>query len=99
MMCVLLLLVVVFVYDLVKYTKFGEKYLQCSGKSRRCINNIYTKPVNPVLDLCDYHTLVRNILFPIKVNLENERKLYIACMNPTNVVLVIIFGIIIGKGA
>jgi hypothetical protein len=39
--------------------------------------------------------LTDNILFPIKVNRENEGDLYGACSSPTNVVL----GIIIGKGA
>ena len=40
-----------------------------------------------------------NIIFPIKVNLENESNLYSACSNPTNVVLVTVSGIIRGNGA
>ena len=40
-----------------------------------------------------------DILFPIKVNHKNEGNLYSACSNPTNVVLVIVLGIIKGKVA
>ena len=36
--------------------------------------------------------------FLIKVNLENEGNHYSACSNLTNVVLVIVLGMIIGKG-
>ena len=40
----------------------------------------------------------RHIIFPTKVNLENDGDAYSACSNPTSVVLVIVLGIIIGKG-
>ena len=42
---------------------------------------------------------ISDILFSTKVNLENVGNLYNACSNPNYVVLVIILGIIIGKGA
>ena len=41
----------------------------------------------------------KHIFSPTKVNLENEDNLYGACSNPTNVALVIVLGIIIGKYA
>jgi hypothetical protein len=39
------------------------------------------------------------ILCPTKVNLENESDLYSACSNPSDVVLLIVLGMIIGQGA
>ena len=44
-------------------------------------------------------TFLTHILFPIRMNLENDGDLYSACSNPTSVVLVIRLGIIIGKRA
>ena len=49
-----------------------------------------------------YRNRIQNlfyILFPTKINLENEGNLYSASSNPTNVVLVIVLGMIIRKGA
>ena len=39
-----------------------------------------------------------NILFGTELHLKNAYYLYSACSNPTNVVLVIILNMIIGKG-
>jgi hypothetical protein len=39
------------------------------------------------------------MLFPTKVNIENDVDLYSACLNLTSVVLAIVSGIIIGKDA
>ena len=39
-----------------------------------------------------------NILFPTELHLKNVYYLYSACSNPTNVVLVIVLSMIIGKG-
>ena len=40
-----------------------------------------------------------NILFPTELHLKNVYYLYSACSNPTNVVLLIVLSMIIGKGA
>jgi hypothetical protein len=37
------------------------------------------------------------IFFPTRVNIENEDYLFSACSNPTDVVLVIVLGIVIGE--
>jgi hypothetical protein len=39
------------------------------------------------------------ICFSILVDLENEDYFYSACLNPTNIILVTVLGMIIGKGA
>ena len=40
-----------------------------------------------------------HILLPMELHLKNICCLYSACSNPTNVVLVIVLSVIIGKGA
>ena len=46
-----------------------------------------------------YLSHFRDILFPAELHLKNVYYLYSACSNPTNVVLVIVLSMLIGKGA
>ena len=47
----------------------------------------------------NYCIFMRYILFPTELHLKNVYYLYSACSNPTNVVLVTVLSMIIGKGA
>ena len=65
-------------------------------KNKRKLRNEHLKKVKTFST--DYHILA-HIFLPTELHLKSVKYYYIACSNPTNVVLVIVLSMIISKGA
>jgi hypothetical protein len=79
--------------------KFFNQFFYLATHSNQSLIKGYRGRLTSASYYVEFREMYFKSIYTIKVNLENDGNLYSACSNLTYVVLVIVLGIIIGKGA